>query len=114
VADFYNTQIVRFNWGSDREWLSAPFTGIEGNPAANPGIRMEPFPNPYVPGTAVCLNSPGTVLDVYSMDGRRVRRAAGNSWDGKDAAGNPVVAGLYLFRLHAGKASVVSKAVLVR
>jgi photosystem II stability/assembly factor-like uncharacterized protein len=71
-------------------------------------------PNPFHEATEVrfTLRDPQSVsLDVYDVRGARVRNlvsgrmTAGDhrsSWDGRDEAGRPVVAGVYFIRLVAG------------
>jgi flagellar hook assembly protein FlgD len=64
------------------------------------------------------------VLELFSVDGRRVRSlesgwlAAGDhnaAWDGRDAAGRDVAAGIYFARLIVGDhSSVVERIVLMR
>ncbi|MGH2571085.1 MAG: FlgD immunoglobulin-like domain containing protein, partial [bacterium] len=70
-------------------------------------------PNPFRPSTSIAFGIPdaGNVhLRIFDTAGRLVRtlvdepRAAGRwaePWDGRDAAGRPVAAGVYLYRLEA-------------
>jgi hypothetical protein len=59
-------------------------------------------------------------LDVYDVQGRRVQRlaldlGAGEAvWDGRDATGAPVPAGVYFLRLRSAEASAQRKVVLLR
>ncbi len=86
--------------------------------AAPAGFRLVGnHPNPFAGATTVSYELPraGTVeLVVYDVLGRRVRvlvsgeRVAGPHeavWDGRDDAGRPAAAGLYLYRLRADRFS---------
>jgi hypothetical protein len=90
------------------------FTGstITGVPGAVPvTIRLATAPNPFQASTTIrfSLSAPGTArLDVFGVDGRRVRRLVGEGlaagphqvvWDGLDEHGRRSVAGVYLVRL---------------
>jgi hypothetical protein len=81
--------------------------------AARPGASClrQNAPNPFRPSTSIGFSTPsaGDVrLRIFDGAGRLVRtlvdepRAAGRwleTWDGRDAAGRPVAAGVYLYRL---------------
>ena len=62
-------------------------------------------------------------LSIYSIQGRLIRtlvddvRAPGDhivEWDGRDAAGTEVAAGVYLYRLSTGELEETKKMILVR
>jgi flagellar hook assembly protein FlgD len=67
------------------------------------------MPNPFNPVTQIPVSVPayydGARLEVYSVDGRRVREFAVSvgissvMWDGKDASGKAVASGVYIARL---------------
>jgi hypothetical protein len=73
------------------------------------------FPNPFNRGTTIAFDLASAAhveLAIYSVDGRRVRslvddvRAPGQYsllWDGRDADGHTVAAGLYYVRFVAGQ-----------
>ena len=78
-------------------------------------LRLEPCsPNPFTRVTAVAYALPagGAVrLGIFDVAGRRIAtlvdgvQPAGRhvaSWDGRDASGFPVAAGVYLVRLESG------------
>ena len=83
------------------------------------------FPNPFSAGTTIRFRIPDgghgdtdVDLTVFDALGRRVvtlargRHAAGDyvvTWDGSDAAGRRVGAGVYFSRLRAGHTSVTRK-----
>jgi hypothetical protein len=96
-------------------------------PAAPAGDRIiAVVPNPFNPRTRVPfeLERAGrTVLTVHDPAGRLVRvlvddalSAGGHAaeWDGRDAAGREVGAGIYLLRLEGPTAAASRKAVLLR
>jgi agmatine deiminase len=84
------------------------------------------WPNPFPGGTTINFRLPATGparLEVVDIQGRRVATlsggllsAGGHSayWDGRDAAGNDMPNGIYLFRLSAGDQVLVRRGVLLR
>lgn len=74
-------------------------------------LDLHAAPNPFNPATDIKFNLPreGTVrVDVYDIDGRRVRTLMEESltagpqtvhWDGNDAFGAPTASGVYFIRL---------------
>jgi hypothetical protein len=105
-------------------------TGIPEPPLAPPrtGLTLEaPAPNPFNPRTeirfALEADAPQATLDIYDVAGRRVhvlwdgplgRGSHELVWEGRNAAGMPVAAGIYLIRLRAGREEAVQRAVLIR
>ena len=83
-------------------------------------------PNPFNPSTRIgfTLEEPAHVeLAVYDPRGARVATLVQGSmpggarelyWDGRDAQGRPVSAGVYLYRLTVGAQSLTRKMVLVK
>ncbi|MBK8167717.1 MAG: T9SS type A sorting domain-containing protein [bacterium] len=85
-------------------------------------------PNPFNPTTTIAFTIPAGAtgehqLNVYDPRGRLVRQlgrgplAAGRheaTWDGRDDAGAPVGAGVYLYRLEHGDRRLTGKMVLVK
>ena len=82
------------------------------------------YPNPFNPATTIPLSVPADAEDVelaiYNVLGQPVRQvwagplAAGEhrlGWDGRDALGQPVAAGVYLYRLQVGEQTRVRKMV---
>ncbi|MBM4131185.1 hypothetical protein FJ250_09180, partial [bacterium] len=100
-------------------------TGVE-QPAGAPAWALSAWPNPFNPRTTVVLDLPApaaALLDVYALDGTRVRRlldeplAAGRHavvWDGRDDGGRAVAAGHYVARLRAGERTLSRRLTLVR
>jgi hypothetical protein len=95
---------------------------------APPALRLRNAPNPFAGGTTLFYEVPGAgsrpvQLDIFDAQGRLVRRLLAESqhpgphaiaWDGRDAAGRPVEAGLYLYRLTAGSDTITQKMTLIR
>lgn len=90
-------------------------------------IQLMPnYPNPFNPETIIrySLSLVSSVkLTVYDVWGRQVRtlvkeqQSAGSysvTWDGRSDAGLPVAAGLYLYRLQAGRHIQTRKMVLLK
>jgi len=83
-------------------------------------------PNPFGGGTAIAFDLPSaarTSLSVYTVGGRRVATLVDQDlpagrhavvWDGRDATGHEVAAGVYLYRLEAGAQTGVRKMLVIR
>ena len=82
------------------------------------------YPNPFNPATTIPLIVPAGAEDVdvsiYNVLGQPVRQvwngalAAGEhrlGWDGRDEQGQPVAAGVYLYRLQVGEQTRIRKMV---
>lgn len=91
------------------------------------GLRLYPArPNPFSAATHISftLDRPGdVVVDIVAVNGARVRHfnrrglEAGShqmTWDGRDAEGRRVVAGVYLVSLRSGASTNGQKIVVVR
>jgi hypothetical protein len=101
--------------------------GGNASPGAH-GLALSPIrPNPFTPAAQVEFMLPRDgvpSLEVYDATGRLVRQLLGRplsagahsaAWDGRDQAGRPAPAGVYLVRLaQPGFDPAVTKAVLVR
>ena len=102
------------NWILENH-TTVPFdpTAVEDDLPARPTALLGNWPNPFNPRTRISfsLASSGEAqLELFSIDGRRVRtlaaghREAGNHdllWDGLDQRGRPLPSGVYLARLSA-------------
>ena len=82
------------------------------------------YPNPFNPTTTIPLAVPAEADDVdvtiYNVLGQPIRQvwngplAAGEhrlAWDGRDAQGQSVAAGVYLYRLQVGEQTRIRKMV---
>jgi hypothetical protein len=96
-------------------------------PVAEAFRLLAPQPNPLGERTEFRFVLPGRVAvdaEVVDLAGRRVRTLASSrefapgpnrlDWDGRDAAGRPVPAGVYLMRVRAGGESAVQRVVVSR
>lgn len=84
------------------------------------------YPNPFNPTTTISYSIPEqsivtlTVLDIKGQELVTLQndlQTAGNyklQWNGKDQLGNPISAGVYFCRLHAGSSSQTIKMVYVK
>jgi hypothetical protein len=84
------------------------------------------WPNPFNPTTSIqfdLLETSEVRLSVYNLRGQLVNTIASGVyqagshqviWNGKDAAGRDAAAGIYLYRLRAGKQNWTRKMTLVR
>jgi hypothetical protein len=97
----------------------APFAEVR------PGVRLECAPNPFVVATELGWETPARTarLCIYDPAGRLLlsrtwRRAPGErgrfTWDGTDAAGRPVAAGIYYCELRAGEQATTTRVVRMR
>ena len=84
------------------------------------------YPNPFNPATTIPLAVPAEIknvdLTIYNVLGQPMRQvwngplAAGEhqlTWDGRDAQGRPVAAGVYVYRLQVGEQSSTRKMVKI-
>ena len=105
--------------------ISAP-TAVAGEMAATPSTFAlgANYPNPFNPATTIPVTvsaEAGDVdLTIYNVLGQPVRQvwtgplAAGEhrlTWDGRDAQGQPVAAGVYVYRLQVGEQTRIRKMV---
>ena len=103
-----------------------PSTAIATETAATPStfVLGANYPNPFNPATTIPLAVPAGADDVdlaiYNVLGQPVRQvwagslAAGAhrlTWDGRDAQGQPVAAGVYMYRLQMGDQTRIRKMV---
>ncbi len=110
--------------GSEQE-ISCVLISVESDDPVAPGITSTALlgnnPNPFSANTRIefSLKSPAPVsVAIYNLRGQLVRRLeegqlpSGNhvlNWDGADAQGNQVAAGIYLYRFQAGDVSCTRK-----
>ena len=103
-------------------------TAIEAEAAITPStfVLGANYPNPFNPATTIPLTVPAGAeevdLTIYNVLGQPVRRvwagslAAGEhrlAWDGQDAQGQPVAAGVYVYRLQVGDQTRIRKMVKI-
>lgn len=85
------------------------------------------FPNPFNPSTTITYELPqasAVTLSIYDVSGRLVRilvNSAGEDvgrhqviWDGRNDAGRPMSAGVYVYRLDAGTLRETRQMVLIK
>ena len=140
VARRFNEQVIRQhieealdNWGAailagdkEREQLAAT-AGLEMSEGQPRNFELESnYPNPFNSGTVIpfSLSSATEVhLQVFDVLGRPVvnlvvgRLQIGRyrvNWEGRDAGGQSVSAGIYFYRLNSGKRAESRKMTLVR
>lgn len=103
-------------------------TAAAAVPPAGAGLTLlPPSPNPFNPCTTISFAAPAGApvsLRVYDLAGRRVTTLLDGvtlpeglqtaTWDGRDDAGRPAVAGAYLLRLESGGRVEVRKALLLK
>jgi hypothetical protein len=90
-------------------------------------VLLGAFPNPFQSSTRIAFDVPGEArparLRVFDVQGRVVATLADGpvgpgrveiSWDGRDAGGAPVGAGLYFYQLAVGDERLTAKLLHVR
>jgi len=117
------TYRVDYALGSQRHSL------FETEPVAVPILPMslsQNWPNPFNPTTTISYYLPrasAVRLEVFDVSGRRIAcidsglKEAGKhsaGWNGKDESGRQAAAGIYLYRLTAGKETLSRKMILLR
>ena len=105
------------------------FTSVEIKPGAelpSQYVLSQNWPNPFNPATAIrfeLLERAEVRLSVYNLKGQLVNTIASGLypagvhqafWDGRDGAGRDAAAGIYIYRLEAGKQVWSKKMTLMR
>jgi subtilisin family serine protease len=128
TADTFATPDNRRGYGRIRvvDAINASFVGIDPVPAPGVGPALDVYPNPFAPPGAIAVEMPSAgplALAIYGADGRLVRElrkgpaASGLMqlrWDGRDALGRPLPAGVYFLKAEGLEWSQVKKLVLSR
>ncbi len=126
TADTVNNPDYRRGYGRIRVHDAINYTVVAIAPVAAPEVtpRLHVSPNPLAFPTAIALAVPAAgplAVDLYAVGGRHVARlldtraAAGElrlSWDGRDANGVQVPAGVYLLRARGTGLDTQAKVVL--
>jgi hypothetical protein len=118
------------NQGSDQSNANFAIVSVSGVPALRPwpeaAVLMQNRPSPFAGSTEIEFGLPRAEhvsLKVYAVDGRLVATLAegphsggyhGATWDGTDAKGAPVSAGLYFYRLETREKALTRKVMVVR
>jgi hypothetical protein len=98
-----------------------------GDDGAAPALRLIARPNPaggpvtFI-GTFPPTRATGTSVEIYNVEGKRLRYVTGRAdsgefaftWDHRDESGTPVASGIYFARLRVGNESAVEKFVILR
>ena len=100
--------------------------GVEGGPSGPVALRLGAEPNPThgpVAFSIAAAEDGVQTLDVLDLSGRMVRHLSSGwqprgtrrlSWDGSDAGGARLPAGVYLVRLRAGTRTALTRVTMVR
>ncbi len=107
-------------------YFALPLEALEEVSALPEGFFLgQNYPNPFNPSTNIPYRLPASThvrLEVFNMLGQRVVTLVDGArppgfhtarWDGTDAAGRAVAAGVYLYRLQSGGTSLTQRMVLV-
>ncbi|NQV16611.1 T9SS type A sorting domain-containing protein [bacterium] len=102
-------------------WLTTVSVDEPGSSLPREFALSNNYPNPFNPSTTIAFDVPNSsevMITVYNVLGQKVidlvnsEYSAGNynvSWNGLDAAGNPVSSGLYMYKMTAGAFTATSK-----
>jgi subtilisin family serine protease len=105
--------------GGEGEWIGP----ASGHFIPVRRLSLATSPNPFLAKTSIRWTTPASagVITIHDVTGRRIRRfdcgprSAGTIvWDGADAAGHPVAAGLYFAKLSSGASSVERRILRLR
>jgi len=112
-----------------RAQYAALFTSVKARPGGQLPADFtlsQNWPNPFNPDTAIrfeLLERAEVRLSVYNLKGQLVNTIASGlypagahqaSWNGRDASGRDAAAGIYIYRLEAGKQVWSKKMTLMR
>ena len=112
-----------FDWFS---LLTPVYESKNERPIEKGFLLKQNFPNPFNPTTEISFSLPSKekmTLTIYNVAGQRIRtlfngmKNAGVhsiQWDGKDASGNQVASGVYIYRLKTTGFSQQKKMLLIR
>ncbi len=121
--------VLQYNLRHDGVYEPPDLTGIPMDPVQHERGFLTCSPNPFSSGSTITLSTslPGGVsgFGIFDIGGRLVRRvASGNrpeegismaTWDGRDSAGQPLAAGVYLVTTQQeDERSIAGKIVLLR
>lgn len=106
-------------------WKIPANTGEENEIPTTLAI-LQNYPNPFNPTTTIQFTIPeaqALEITVYSLTGQKIATLAAGvleegfhqvEWDGKDARGNTVSSGVYIYQLKTGKQRMVKKMLLAK
>jgi hypothetical protein len=116
--------VIRILQASISQLTGVEFEPIEGIPAIF--SLDQNYPNPFNPSTQIRFTIPehnNVTLEVFDVTGRKVatllneERGAGRYtvvWDGRNASGQSVSSGMYLYRITAGSFEETKRMVFVK
>lgn len=122
---FYFATATDFSGNEGKAAIVNTLSGV-GGPPRSYVLSLSAYPNPFNPTTTVryTVSSPGPVtISIYDLHGVRVATLVNRemksgaysvAWDGRDAHGQPVSAGVYFGRLTSATGSRTYKMTLVK
>ncbi|MHB2151141.1 T9SS type A sorting domain-containing protein [Calditrichota bacterium LG25] len=117
-----------WGWAIDNILSNNSVSALSNELTANKFELLGNFPNPFNPSTTVVftLDQPAPVkLEIFNMLGQKVRTLINNQvlssgavhqaqWNGLNDQNQPVGAGMYVYRLQAGKHTAIKKMLLLK
>ena len=128
TADNFSTPDDRRGFGRIRvlNAINMSFVGVDDTEAPAAGVRLAVNPNPFAPPGAIEIEMPSAgplAVALYSVDGRVVRALSDGTvpagrvnlrWDGRDAHGRSLPAGVYFLRAEGAAWTRVAKIAITR
>jgi hypothetical protein len=127
-GDYYADLVVTSNGGSPvvvPVTLSVSSVGVDDR-IPRTAVVYGNYPNPFWPTTGIAFSVPGATrvrLSVFSVDGRLVRTLTDEvygggrhtvPWDGRNASGDELPAGVYFYRFEGAGEDIRRKMVLLK
>tara|TARA_Y100000748_G_scaffold48414_1_gene36894 strand:+ start:11417 stop:14836 length:3420 start_codon:yes stop_codon:yes gene_type:complete len=107
--------------------FTSDMVGIENNISIPVDFALYPnYPNPFNPSTVISYdigNDSHVEIDIYDMRGRKVKSLVNQehisgrysiNWNGDDSGGNPVSAGVYIYKLNSENKVFSRKMILMK
>ncbi|MFQ5639334.1 MAG: T9SS type A sorting domain-containing protein [bacterium] len=111
----------------ERDLVDDQFTSVPDAAPVSLDFRLaQNYPNPFNPSTTIEYELPAAasvVVTVYNILGEKVVTLVNEfqnagvqsvAWDGRNAAGRPVVSGVYLYKIRAGEFTASKKMTLTK
>jgi hypothetical protein len=107
-------------------WTLPPHGTAAGAGVRLSSLRLEPFPNPFDLRASLSFHLPvrgSARLTVHDIEGRRITKLVDGvqepgdhsvTWEGRDASGRPVAAGIYFVRLESAGETLTRKILRLR
>jgi hypothetical protein len=126
-TEVYDYRIADVDYDGNKEYHSLQILGVSpSSPLPESYVLYQNYPNPFNPITTIRYELPEASLvkiTIYDMMGRIVNNLVSSQqntgyksvrWSATNNTGQPVSAGLYLYRIEAGRFRQIKKMVLLK